>query len=277
MKKLAIIVALLAATQNLCAQSNGGCNIKMSAANIQDGGIIIGVNYTVSLPSLNPPTPFVSGEPDDCAFSVSPTGIPDARSYIQSDFQGGFSGATSASLRRTIRIKSVDLIPISDDPKLTFSALRFYDRSSLDTNKTQELLLVAKPGANGAHVNIGGIWRTNNTNGTFSDRVAFTEMNFILPSVSSAEFHVVWLSKTSHGIATSEIFVFRDDNGFYQSIYSATDSIYEISSRAHAPIVFPFSSTVGALSDSGLQKRTRGLAFITSFSCSQNTVAISCF
>ena len=160
MKRL-IIIVLLTAGQYVLAQSNERCDLKVSAANVQDGGIIIGSNYTVSLPSLVSPTPFAPGEPNDCAFFVSPTGLTDAHSFIQSDFQSSFIDATNATLKRTIRIKSVDLTATSNDPKLIFNSLRFYDATSLVNKNTYELLLVAKPGLSISDVNIGGIWRTN--------------------------------------------------------------------------------------------------------------------
>ena len=279
MKRLIIIIVLLTAGQYVLAQSNERCDLKVSAANVQDGGIIIGSNYTVSLPSLVSPTPFAPGEPNDCAFFVSPTGLTDAHSFIQSDFQSSFIDATNATLKRTIRIKSVDLTATSNDPKLIFNSLRFYDATSLVNKNTYELLLVAKPGLSISDVNIGGIWRTNSANGTFVDRVAFPDMNFHLQSAAQAsEFDVVWRNKINNGVLNSEIYIYRTDNGFYQAIYSATSDLTDRKLIAAQPtIVFPFSSTVGALSDSGLKKRSHGLGFITSFSCSQNGVEISCF
>ena len=89
---------------------------------------------------------------------------------------------------------------------------------------------------------------------------------------------MIWSNKIINGFVNSEIFIYRTDNGFYQVIYSATSDLGDGKLMpAQPPIVFPFSSTVGALSDSGLQKRSRGLGFITSFGCSQNSVEIGCF
>jgi hypothetical protein len=235
------------------------CGFKIAAANLQDGGLEMSSIYSITLPSSLPPVPFV-GKPEDCIYRVTALGIPNARSFLQSNF--ALKNADNANFREKLTLQAAQLIKTAADAKLTFKKFRFTDGASENSN-IQELELSVRPTGSSNIFYVEGTWNvTKFQKATLAFPAFLVDVN--------SPILINWSKKPDARGAVTQLDIFVPTSGYQHVIYRAT-------SNGQPPMIEPFSSTVGALADQGLMPQASVLSFESEQECMTNFAPAACF
>jgi hypothetical protein len=240
------------------------CPIKITASDFQDGGFLVDGLADVTIPNVSPATGYF-GHPQNCVFMVSPRGIPNARSFLQSNFafKNDVEGADfieSISLESSNLVSN--LVTVGEQANLVFRKLRFNEGGIRNSN-VQELQLSVRPNFTVDSVVVAGIW----VDAKGVTTTAFPEFKLNLPET----LQLVWVKKWNSGAPETNLQLYVPTTGYLHTIYSSAMPRFKL------PLIQPYSSTIGALSDSGLKPDQSFLRFSFGQACTLSGTPVDCF